>query len=419
MPDVSVIVATYNSQNTIERCLESLARQQGVEYQCILVDGASSDQTLERIKRFDFIDTLISEPDSGISDAWNKGLDCIKGDYVLFLNSDDELPEEYLKSRVEHIRGLDNVITYSDTLYYPSVGFPEIRQGYFEPHKQKFKMKFGFLHTSCVFPASLFEKFRFPLSIVIAIDIDQMLFAYRNGYTYTKAEGYNIMYAGGISDTQWIKGSDEYVDLFAKHGVISRGSIPMYKALVRVRFVFVKLKLFKMFKSFTKYLDHFALGAGNFVRNNSAWLVRRWLQARFGWTVSPTSKISRGCKIFSFGKLQVGENTKIDKDVYLDNRAGIRLGNQVSIAHGCRIYSRGHAFDSPIFESWGAYIDIGDYSVLCANTQIMPGVSVGEGAVVLPGSVVYDDVEPYAVVGGNPAVIKRYRKKELNYSPLA
>jgi acetyltransferase-like isoleucine patch superfamily enzyme len=115
----------------------------------------------------------------------------------------------------------------------------------------------------------------------------------------------------------------------------------------------------------------------------------------------------------------VGENTKIDKDVYLDNRAGIRLGNQVSIAHGCRIYSRGHAFDSPIFESWGAYIDIGDYSVLCANTQIMPGVSVGEGAVVLPGSVVYDDVEPYAVVGGNPAVIKRYRKKELNYSPLA
>jgi len=89
-PTISVITATRNCRNTIEQCLASVAAQTWLDRQHIVVDGASSDGTLELLEahRSQF-SVLVSEPDCGIYDALNKGLAYATGEVVGFLHADD------------------------------------------------------------------------------------------------------------------------------------------------------------------------------------------------------------------------------------------------------------------------------------------------------------------------------------------
>ena len=93
----------------------------------------------------------------------------------------------------------------------------------------------------------------------------------------------------------------------------------------------------------------------------------------------------------------------VNRGVYLDNRAGITIGAQVSIAHDARIYTMGHDVHDPTFATKGQPVRIDDYAVVFAGAMIMPGVHLGEGSVVMAGSVVTKDVPPGRMVGGNPA----------------
>ena len=90
LPLISIITVVYNNAETISRSIESVLNQdyQNVEY--ILVDGGSTDDTVEIIKKYeDAIDYYVSEPDTGIYNAMNKGLSLVTGDYIALLNSDD------------------------------------------------------------------------------------------------------------------------------------------------------------------------------------------------------------------------------------------------------------------------------------------------------------------------------------------
>ena len=90
-PVLSVITVVYNNVNDIERTMLSVLNQTYRHIEYIIVDGHSKDGTLETIKRYENrLARLISEKDSGIYDAMNKGLAAATGDYVLFMNSGDE-----------------------------------------------------------------------------------------------------------------------------------------------------------------------------------------------------------------------------------------------------------------------------------------------------------------------------------------
>jgi len=115
-------------------------------------------------------------------------------------------------------------------------------------------------------------------------------------------------------------------------------------------------------------------------------------------------------KFFTFGKLIVGSNTIINSGCYLDSRRGITIGNNVVLAHNTKIYTLGHDFEDETFATKGKPVVVEDYAVVFANAMIMPGVTIGKGAVVLPGSVVSKSVEPMTVVGGNPAKFIRNRQ---------
>ena len=87
---VSIITATYNSANTIIDTLRSLENQTYKNIEYIIIDGASKDNTIDVINANSTrVTSMISEPDKGIYDALNKGIDAATGDIVGFLHSDD------------------------------------------------------------------------------------------------------------------------------------------------------------------------------------------------------------------------------------------------------------------------------------------------------------------------------------------
>jgi acetyltransferase-like isoleucine patch superfamily enzyme len=143
-----------------------------------------------------------------------------------------------------------------------------------------------------------------------------------------------------------------------------------------------------------------------FINRLHGWLpfvLRPLLYRACRFQVDRSATLQGGIRFFHVGRLAVGEGTLINRGVYLDNRMGIRIGRQVSIAHDTRIYSLGHDPHDANFAAKGAEVRIDDYAVIFAGAMIMPGVHLGEGSVVMAGSVVTKDVPPGRMVGGNPA----------------
>ena len=91
-PKLTVITIVYNNVHDIERTVLSVLNQSYTNIEYLLIDGASNDGTLEILKQYEGrIGKLVSERDKGIYDAMNKGLSLATGDYVLFMNSGDEI----------------------------------------------------------------------------------------------------------------------------------------------------------------------------------------------------------------------------------------------------------------------------------------------------------------------------------------
>ena len=91
---ISIITISYNSVNTISDTLKSIENQTMQDFEYIIVDGGSTDGTLEIINNCKRVDKVISEPDNGIYDAFNKGINNSTRDIIGFLNSDDVFYDE-------------------------------------------------------------------------------------------------------------------------------------------------------------------------------------------------------------------------------------------------------------------------------------------------------------------------------------
>jgi glycosyltransferase involved in cell wall biosynthesis len=100
-PLVTFIVAVFNGKSTLQRCIDSVARQTRASGELIVIDGGSTDGSVEVIKENrGVISDWVSEPDRGIYHAWNKGLARAKGDWVCFLGADDYLHDSSVLEKI-------------------------------------------------------------------------------------------------------------------------------------------------------------------------------------------------------------------------------------------------------------------------------------------------------------------------------
>jgi len=121
---ISIITVCFNCEGLIERTIKSVIEQTYTNTQYIIIDGGSTDDTLNVIKRYeDSIDVLLSEIDNGIYDAMNKGLNYATGDLVYFLNAGDYLcNNDVLRNVIEKLSLNPEIdILHGDYIYYDDI----------------------------------------------------------------------------------------------------------------------------------------------------------------------------------------------------------------------------------------------------------------------------------------------------------
>jgi glycosyltransferase involved in cell wall biosynthesis len=216
---LSIITIVYNNVRDIERTLLSVFNQSYAHIEYIVVDGASNDGTLEIIQHYqDRLAKVVSEKDAGIYDAMNKGLALASGDYVLFMNSGDEL---YAPDTVENVFATaPNIdIYYGETEMYNEAWQSIGKRRHSVPEKFTWKsFRFGMTisHQAIYIRRTLTEPY--DRQYELSADIDWILTAAKKAKTSVKVSGYVAKYlVGGMSKKRHQQSLKERFAIFTKH----------------------------------------------------------------------------------------------------------------------------------------------------------------------------------------------------------
>ena len=135
-----------------------------------------------------------------------------------------------------------------------------------------------------------------------------------------------------------------------------------------------------------------------------------------GVKIGRRSTIHMGARFFLPKNITIGEGTIVGDHVFLDGRAKIKIGKHTDIASQVMIYNSEHDLSDPAFKAIEEQVTIGDYCFIGPRAIIMPGINIGDGAIVAGGAIVTKDVPAGVIVGGVPAKIIGERPlKEYQY----
>jgi putative colanic acid biosynthesis glycosyltransferase len=214
-PGFSVITVTRDNLFGLRKTYESLKGQNFDDYEWIVVDGNSTDDTLKFLKNTNA--HVISEPDNGIYDAMNKAIDKAVGDYLIFMNAGDCFSDpEILSFLHQKIIELKPDFLYGDSIektkqslrYKKSRNHRKIKQGMFTHHQ------------AMVYRRELLENLRYNLDYSISADYDLTLKALQNAQNiYHVPIPLCIFEAGGISQQKVLTGRKEQFQIRKENGI--------------------------------------------------------------------------------------------------------------------------------------------------------------------------------------------------------
>jgi glycosyltransferase involved in cell wall biosynthesis len=218
-PKLTVITIVYNNVRDIERTVLSVLNQTYPNIEYLVIDGASNDGTLDILKKYEGrLAQLISEKDKGIYDAMNKGLALASGEYILFMNSGDEL---YAADTVENVfaSAPDADIYYGETEMYnedwKSLG--QRRHKAPETFSWKdFKYGMSISHQAIYIRRSLTEPY--DPQYKLSADIDWIIKAAKKALKIVNTRMYVAKYlVGGMSKKKHRQSLIERFHIFSKH----------------------------------------------------------------------------------------------------------------------------------------------------------------------------------------------------------
>ena len=178
-PLISIITVVYNGAEHLEETIQSVLEQTYPHVEYIVVDGGSTDGSVEIIRSYDAaIDWWVSEPDKGIYQAMNKGLARASGDLINFLNADDYLLPESLKHVATACQEEQADVYYGNQLFLWEVNGERLHKRCI-PNLQLMEKKMGLFHQACFVRRAVFEELgAFDESFSIAGDYEFMLRAF-------------------------------------------------------------------------------------------------------------------------------------------------------------------------------------------------------------------------------------------------
>ena len=240
---ISIITATYNSAATIKDTLMSVNNQDYTNIEHIIIDGNSNDKTLDIVQEYGKrVTTIVSEPDSGIYDAMNKGIKAATGDVVGILNSDDFFTSNDVISTVaKTFKDNDIDSIYGDIHFVNPNNLEKIVRYYSSKVFKPSLFRLGFMpaHPSFYMKKSCFEEHGlYSLDYKIAADYELLLrylYLHKVKYKYLKKD-FVTMRTGGVS-TENMKSrkilNKEIIKACRTHGVNTNAFLISLKYLYK------------------------------------------------------------------------------------------------------------------------------------------------------------------------------------------
>lgn len=230
---ITVIIVTYNAEKYIGRALESLVSRINDQTEVLIIDGLSKDNTLGIVNVYEpYITKVLSEKDSGIYDAMNKGVSIANGKFILFLGADDEL--------LLNLNDLISVLIDEDTIYYGDVIVTPSNKLYGGEFNVEKLLNRNICHQSIFYPSKIFKEFKFDLDYRLMADyvLNMRLWAskrYRFKYFPKSISKYSLQGESSTTiDVAFKRDSFKIVyNLFGVYGVIVKCMNPFRKYLIK------------------------------------------------------------------------------------------------------------------------------------------------------------------------------------------
>ena len=259
---ITIIIAVFNGAKTLQQCIDSVAQQSYPNKQLIIIDGGSTDGTVELLQANDqSISYWVSEPDAGIYNAWNKGLKQANGEWICFLGADDYFWDDQVLASMSRLLvklPVNIRVAYSQIMLLSENGQELYLSG--EPWqkvKQRFKQLMSIPHPGTMHRRDLFEQHGyFDESFRIAGDYELLLRDLKTADAEFIPDLVTVgMLQGGISSNpkNTLLQLHEVRRAQQKHGL----KMPSIKWLMAVLRVYIRLFLWRVIgeKATLKALD--------------------------------------------------------------------------------------------------------------------------------------------------------------------
>lgn len=241
---ITIITATYNSSAHIADCMKSVNDQTYHDIEHIIVDGASKDNTLDIVNGIpNRVGRIISEPDKGIYDAMNKGIQAATGDVIGILNSDDFFTsDDVIQTVVDSFKNNDIDALYGDVHFVSPDNLSKSVRYYSSSVFKPSLFRFGFMpaHPSFYMKKECYDKYGlYALDYKIASDYDLLiryLYKEKIKYKYIKKD-FVTMRTGGVSTENFnsrVTLNKEIVRACRKYGIYTNMFMLSLKYLYKI-----------------------------------------------------------------------------------------------------------------------------------------------------------------------------------------
>ena len=242
-PLVSIIVATYNAGDQLQRCIDSISSQAAGLAELVVIDGGSTDATLAVVRRnAGSIAHWESARDKGIADAWNKGLAHVRGSWVIFLGADDVFADSSVLERFRPVleAARDELVVFGKVVLE---GGPFDGQVLGEPWRwEKFRMRMTIPHQGAFHQVRLFREYgTFDPALRLSADYEMLLRPGRSLQPRYVDQVVCVMGGEGVSIRSPLLSFKEASEAQARHRVAPRVLIYGFRLYASVRSLLRKL----------------------------------------------------------------------------------------------------------------------------------------------------------------------------------